>query len=66
MRCAAYNGTICFFANMEELKHFGGKRGVIHLGPGRRESCHHRDLVEQAHYTVLGSVVCYLGAAWLD
>jgi hypothetical protein len=51
------NGTIRFFAHPSELKHFGDTRGVIHPGPGMRGSCHHCDLVEQAHQTVLGSVV---------
>jgi hypothetical protein len=54
---APLNGTIRFFAHTSELKHFGDNRGVIHPGQGRRGSCHHRDLVEQAHQTVLEAVV---------
>jgi hypothetical protein len=51
------NGTIRFFANTSELKHFGDNRGVIHPVLARRGSCHHRDLVEQAHHSVLEAVV---------
>src|SRR6266581_491406 len=51
------NRTIRCFAHPTELKHFGDTRGVIHPGLGRRGSCSHRDLVEQAHRTVLEAVV---------
>ena len=51
------NGTIRFFTNPSELKHFGDNRGVIHPGLERSGSCHHRDLIEQAHQTVLEAVV---------
>ena len=51
------NGITRFFPYMEELKHFGDTRGIIHPGLARRGSCHHRDLVEQAHQIVLEAVV---------
>jgi hypothetical protein len=51
MKRAPPNGTIRFFANMSEIKRFCGNRGAIHPGLGRRVSCHHRDLEEQAHHT---------------
>jgi hypothetical protein len=60
------NGTIHFFSHTSELKHFGGNRGAIHPGLGRRGSCHRRDLEGQAHHTVLESVVLCLDAVWLD
>ncbi|SRR6266576_3685397 len=51
------NGTIRFYTHTSELKHFGDNRGVIHPGLERSGSCHHRDLIEQAHQTVLEAVV---------
>ncbi len=57
VKLAPPNGTIRFFAHTSELKHFGDNHGAIHPGLGRSGSCHHRDLVEQAHQTVLEAVV---------
>jgi hypothetical protein len=36
---APLNRTSRFYVQTSELKHFGDTRGVIHQGPGRRESC---------------------------
>ena len=44
-------------SHLSELKHFCSNRDAIHPGPVRRVSCHHLDVEEQTHHTVVGSVV---------